>query len=70
MARKKSASSIETEISKVTSEMSKLQIKYDKLAEKLQTLQDQKRRRESEMIMEAYINSGKSLDAVMKFLKP
>ena len=36
MARKKTIEAIETEISKVKSDMSKLQDRYDKLAKKLE----------------------------------
>ena len=61
MARKRSAESIDTEIAKVESEMSRLQERYDSLAEK---------KLETDMLMEAYLNSGKSFDEVITFLKP
>ncbi len=70
MARKKSADAIEAEITKVKSNMSKLQDRYDKLADKLKDLQEQKRKFEADTIMEAYIRSGKSLDEILTFLKP
>lgn len=70
MARKKSMASIDAEITKVKIEMSNLQDKYDKLAERLKGLQEQKRQQEAETIMDAYLKSGKSLDEVMTFLKP
>ena len=70
MARKKSADTLDTEIAKVKSDMSKLQDRYDKLAEKLKDLQEQKRRIEADAIMDAYLKSGKSLDEIMTFLKP
>ena len=70
MARKRSTESIDTEIAKVKSDMSKLQDRYDKLAEKLKDLQEQKRRLEADVIMDAYLKSGKSLDEIMTFLKP
>ena len=47
MARKKSTETIDAEIAKVMADMSKLQDRYDKLAEKLKDLQEQKRRREA-----------------------
>ena len=50
--------------------MSKLQDRYDKLAEKLKGLQEQKRRYEADALMDAYLKSGESLDEVMTFLKP
>ena len=70
MARKKSAETIDAEINKVKSDMSKLQDRYDKLADKLKELQEQKRRIESDAIMEAYLKSGKSFDEIMTFLIP
>ena len=70
MARKKTADTLDAEIAKVKSDMSKLQDRYDKLAEKLKDLQEQKRRIEADAIMDAYLKSGKSLDEIMTFLKP
>ena len=60
MARKKSADTLDAEIAKVKSDMSRLQDRYDRLAEKLKDLQEQKRRIEADAIM----------DAIMTFLKP
>ncbi len=70
MARKKSAEAIDAEITKVKSDMSKLQDRYDKLADNLKVLQDQKRRIEADAIMDAYLKSGKSFDEIMTFLNP
>ena len=70
MARKKTIEAIENEISKVKSDMSKLQNLYNKLAEKLEDLQKQKRRIEADTIMEAYLKSGKNFDEIMTFLSP
>lgn len=70
MARKKSADTLDAEIAKVKSDMSKLQDRYDRLAEKLKDLQEQKRRIEVDAIMDAYLKSGKTLDEIMTFLKP
>lgn len=70
MARKKTIEAIENEISKVKPDMSKLQDWYDKLAEKLEDLQKQKRRIEADTIMEAYLKSGKKFDEIMTFLSP
>ena len=70
MARKKSADTLDAEIAKVKSDMSKLQDRYDKLAEKLKDLQEQRRRIEADAIMDAYLKSGKTLDEIMTFLKP
>ena len=66
MERKKSTESIDSEISKIKSDMARLQDRYDKLAEKLKVLQEQKWQQE----MEAYRRSGKKLDEIMTFLKP
>jgi len=70
MARKKSTETIETEIIKVKTAMSKLQDRYDKLANQLKELEEQKRRAEADAIMDAYLKSGKSLDEIMTFLRP
>lgn len=70
MARKKSTETVDIEIAKVKSDMSKLQDKYNKLADKLKDLKAQKRRIETDTIMDAYLKSDKSLDEVLTFLKP
>ena len=70
MARKKSTEAIEAEINKTRSDMSRLQDRYDKLADKLKELQEQKRRIEGNAIMDAYLKSGKSFDEIMTFLNP
>lgn len=70
MARKKSTEAIDAEITKVKSDMSKLQDMYNKLADKLKGLQDQKRRIEADAIIDAYLKSGKSFDEIMTFLNP
>ena len=70
MARKKSTETVDIEIAKVKSDMSKLQDRYDKLADKLKALQDQKRKIEADAIMDAYLNSGKSFNEIMTFLNP
>jgi hypothetical protein len=49
--------------------MSRLQDRYDRLAEKLKDLQVQKRRIETDAIMDAYLKSGIALDEIMTFLK-
>ena len=71
MARKKSTETIEAEINKVKSDMSRLQDRYDKLADKLKGLQEEKHRIEAEVIMmDAYLKSDKSLDEIITFLNP
>ncbi len=51
-------------------DMSKLQDRYDKLADKLKDLQNQKRHCKADAIMDAYLKSGKSLDEIITFLNP
>lgn len=70
MARKKSTETVDIEIAKVKSDMSKLQDEYNKLADKLKDLEAQKRRIETDTIIDAYLKSDKSLDEVLTFLKP
>ena len=70
MARKKSTETLDVEIAKTKSDMSKLQDRYNKLADKLKDLEDQKRRIEADAIMDAYLKSGRSFDEIMTFLKP
>ena len=70
MARKRSTETIDAEIAKVMADMSKLQDRYNKLADKLKDLQEQKRCREADAIIDAYLKSGKSLEESLTFLKP
>ena len=63
MASKDFTRTIDTEISKVKEEISKLEFK-------LKALQDIKREREKDKIVDAYVKSGKSFDEVMSFLEP
>lgn len=69
MARKKSISTIDAEISKVKAELSKLQEKQDRLTAELLDLQKQKREHEANEIMDAYLKSGKSYTELMTFLQ-
>ncbi|OUP61794.1 hypothetical protein B5F13_14395 [Drancourtella sp. An177] len=68
MARTRSISSIETEISKVTSELQKAQEKVDELSQKLLVLQETKQSIEAKQIMDAFRKSGKSVQELMTFL--
>jgi phage shock protein A len=70
MVRKKSTETIDTEIIKVKTAMSKLQDRYDKLADQLKNLEEQKHQAEAAAIMDAYLKSGKSFDEILTFLKP
>ena len=68
MARTRSISSIETEISKVTSELQKAQEKVDELSQKLLEFQETKQSIEAKQIMDAFRKSGKSVQELMTFL--
>lgn len=70
MARTRSISSIDAEITKVEAELLKLQEKCEALATQLLELQKQKREYETKQIMDAYMRSGKSLQELMTFLEP
>ena len=70
MARKRSTETIDAGIAKVMADMSKLQDRYNKLADKLKDLQEQKRCREADAIIDAYLKSGKSREEILTFLKP
>ena len=50
--------------------MTDLQNKYDILADKLKELQNQKKKVETDAIVDAYIKSSKSFDEIMTFLNP
>lgn len=68
MARTRSISSIETEISKVTAELQKAQEKADELSQRLLELQEMKQSIEAKQIMDAFRKSGKSMQELMTFL--
>jgi flagellar biosynthesis chaperone FliJ len=68
MARTRSIASIESEIQKTEAEISALSQKYEKTAEKLKALREQKQEYENRQIIEAFRESGKSLDEVLIFL--
>ena len=68
MARTRSISSIDTEISKLEAELSKVQEKYDALAARILELQKQKQDIEARQVMEAFKRSGKSMQELMNFL--
>ena len=60
MARMKALSTIEAEITRTEEELSKIKKKYDSLAEKLLSLQEEKQKYEARQIMEAYKRSNRS----------
>ena len=68
MARSKSISTIDNEISKITDEIIKLRRKEELLTEKLQSLQKQKDY-EVKQVMDAFQKSGKSLQELLTFLQ-
>ena len=68
MARTRSISSIETEITKVSAELQNAQEKVDDLTQRLLELQEQKQSIETKQIMDAFRKSGKSMQELMTFL--
>ena len=68
MARTRSISSIETEITKVSAELQKAQEKVDDLTQRFLELQEQKQSIETKQIMDAFRKSGKSMQELMTFL--
>lgn len=68
MARTRSISSIETEITKASAELQKAQEKVDDLTQRLLELQEQKQSIETKQIMDAFRKSGKSMQELMTFL--
>ena len=69
MARMRSISAIENEITKVEADLVKVQEKYDSLAARLLELQQLKKDYEAKQIMDAFHKSGKSLQELMTFLE-
>jgi len=68
MARMRSITSIETEISKVESDLAKAQEKVDSLSARLLELQRTKQEIEAKQVMDAFRKSGKSMQELMTFL--
>lgn len=68
MARTRSITLIEAEISKVSSELKQAQEKADALSQRLLELQQMREAYESKQVMEAFRKSGKSLQELLTFL--
>ena len=68
MARTRSITSIEAEVSKVSSELKQAQEKADALSQRLLELQQMREAYESKQVMEAFRKSGKSLQELLTFL--
>ncbi|MFA5546859.1 MAG: hypothetical protein WDA14_14530 [Sphaerochaetaceae bacterium] len=66
MARTKSISSIEAQITKAQEDLVKA--KYDTVAGNLENLMVPKKEHQARQIMEAFIKSGKSFQEIMNFL--
>ena len=64
----RSITSIETEISKVESDLAKAQEKVDSLSARLLELQRTKQEIEAKQVMDAFRKSGKSMQELMTFL--
>lgn len=69
MARMRSITSIETELSKVESDLAKAQERCDALSARLLELQRTKQEIESKQVMDAFRKSGKSMQELMTFLE-
>ena len=69
MARMRSITSIETEISKVESDLAKAQERFDSLSARLLELQKTKQEIEAKKVMDAFRKSGKSMQELMTFLE-
>ena len=69
MARMRSISSIEAEITKVEAELAKAQEKYDSLAARLQELHQLKKDYEARQVVDAFHKSGKTFQELMTFLE-
>ena len=67
MARTRTISSIETELAKAEEDLNKAQERVDALSAKVLELQRQKQEYEAKQIMDAYRNSGKTIDEVLTF---
>ena len=68
MARTRSISSIDAEISKVEKELAKAQERVDTLSAKLLKLQKIKQEHEVKQVVDAFRKSGKTLQELMNFL--
>ncbi len=68
MARTKTISSIETELSKVMANLEKAQKRADSLTAKALNLQKQKQEYEAKQIIDAYRKSAKTFEELMSFL--
>ena len=68
MARARSISSIDMELTKLEAELAKTQEKCDALAARILELQNQKQQIEAKQVMEAFKRSGKSMQELMNFL--
>ena len=69
MARMRSITSIEAEISKVESDLAKAQEKVDSLSARLLELQRTKQEIEAKQVMDAFRKSGKSMQELMTLLE-
>ena len=68
MARMRSISSIEAEITKLEEELKKAQAKVDTISARILELRKQKQDYEARQVMEAFHKSSKSLEELLTFL--
>lgn len=68
MPRSKSLTSVDAKIKKIQLKMIAAQKRYDRLAEELKGLNDERARIEADLIAAAFRKSGKSFSQLMTFL--
>ena len=67
-ADKRSLSDIENDISRTQTELAEVKKRYDKLSAQLEALNSKKKEYNMKHIMEAFANSGKSIEELLAFL--
>ena len=68
MARKKTISSINSEIEKAKDALARAKAKYDALVVELEALFNERRELQGRVIMDSFMKSGKSFNEMMNFL--
>jgi outer membrane protein TolC len=68
MARTKSLTSLDARIAKAQEDLVKAKAKYDATADTLEKLLNEKKELQANLIMKAFIKSGRSFQEIMNFL--
>jgi outer membrane protein TolC len=68
MARTKSLTSLDARIAKAQEDLVKAKAKYDAAADTLEKLLNEKKELQANLIMKAFIKSGRSFQEIMNFL--